>query len=349
MIPARPDTVSTLPGKVELAQASRAYLDAMQLADDILMLDSGDRLPVLPPWAAFLIWLGWYLRRHASNESRLAAVVVLPVRRSAAALVGFGAELAAAQLSVGKLDWISLSRLSPGTTVYLQQTKKQNKSGGTQVTGIIDEPVVFDGREFVVIVDQSNGSKTMLSVDHLAGYTITLRPTGRRTKTALHQHGKFFHRLIAEFDPRWFLKASTEAVLVGETTSVRRISQSILVRTGEDPTTFTIGKMLGLEPSSDTVPKVRLLSDRSLPDEGVRAPVCILDGRGAWRGLEQFVFSANAGSFAVILERSEFDEQVLQSVTEWRAAADMSALPFIAALPTTLPHGIEFLLCPLPG
>lgn len=152
MIPARPHTVSTLPRKVELAQASRPYLDAMQLADDILILDSGDRIPVLPPWAAFLIWLGWYLRRHASDESRLAAVVVLPVSRSAAALVGFGAALAAAQLSVGKLDWISLSRLSPGTIVYLQQTKKQNKSGGTQVTGVIDEPVAFDGREFVALL-----------------------------------------------------------------------------------------------------------------------------------------------------------------------------------------------------
>jgi hypothetical protein len=107
--------------------------------------------------------------------------------------------------------------------------------------------------------------------------------------------------------------------------------------------------MLGLEPSGDTTPKVRLLSDRSVPDEEICAPVCILDGRGAWRGLEQYVFAANAGGFAVILERNEFDEQVLQNVTEWRAAADMSALPSIAALPATLPHGIECLLCPLPG
>lgn len=336
----------SIPGtpRSDLPALSKYYLAAAGFNDEISVSSPDSPQYLFPEWAAFLVWLGWYVR-HNSGAARIASFVVLPSRQTACLFVGLGAQLAGAQLSVGQLDWGTLAQLPQGTEIFMQTARSRNKSGGTQMRGVIAGTREIDGQQFVMLKQDSCMSS--ISVSYAKDYIFTLKRTGLRAKVALNGHNELYCRLVPDFDRRWLLAPSSEGVIIGDLGSVKSAAQNVRVGIHESANRFPLAEILGLKTREDQLSKINAISDR-YDDEVGESPVCFFNGRQALRGLEHFMNVSGAQSFIAILERAEYDEQVDQMARQLRGTADMKRLPTIPQNLLALPAGVECMTFPMP-
>lgn len=328
-----------------------SYLQGMEIDAELsFSTPNAGVVRAIPQWAGFLMWLGWWLRISARQDRRVFAVVVAPARNSAALLAAFGAQLAGAQLG-NALDWLALTRLSRGTEVFIQQKKNRNKSGGTQMRGVVEGVTTlkeYGGQEFVVIKEKG-GTHHHLSVNHLHQFTVTLTSVGGRTKTAIHRHGALFRHLIPEFDQNWFVTPSTECVIAGEVASLRREGQRLMAGASAGGPFFSISKILGIDSGpGEAHAKAALIPPRHLVDQLLPSPLCILDGAAAFRSLEHCLAVTGANTTLAILDRVEFDEQFRQRVLTWIEGSHTELLPDRGTVSPALPAGLECSIAAIP-
>lgn len=307
-------------------------------------------IQVIPRWASFLMWLGWWLRMSVREDRRVFAVVIAPSRNTAALLAAFGAQLAGAQNFCKVRDWQTLTRLSRGTEVFIQQKKSRNKSGGTQKRGVIQGVHTlkeYGDQEFVVIKEK-DGTRH-LSVHHLQHFTVTLAPVGGRTKTAVHRHGDLFKSLIPGFDQNWFVTPSIECVIAGEAASLQREGQLLSTGASSSGPFFYVSKVLGIDSGpGEAHAKVALITSRNLVEQSLSSPLCILDGAAGFRALEHCLAVTRANVTLAILDRAEFDAQFHHRALTWMEVSHPELVPERGDVSSMLPPGIECSIAAIP-
>lgn len=289
---------------------------------DHLTLVAGDISSPLPDWAAWLVWLGDWMRVQAMGDGRRIAVVRLPSRKVAAAFTVFGALLAAARLHDDSLDWEALKELPADTSVFWREKSLTAKGKSVTKSGRILELMTIDNNEFVVVsVDTRSGSgqtTRSFSRSSALGYGITLGSITAKADAQLSGLGRIVRPLTSGFKDSWLRTPHPECLLLSgrehflgdlEGVSINVCGGTVEIFSTVLALTDTTGHRYG---------KTRLISPRAtvLLDGGF--DVVVLDGAKALQRLAE----TTAKSAIAIVDRAEYDaesEQVVALLMGYRA------------------------------
>ena len=123
-----------------------AWLSPDKLSKAIQIFDEEDDniTKEFPDWAAYLIWLGWWLRREIIDDMRLFLVVLLPTRECSSHFCCLGSLLG----SIGKrhinLNWNDILSLPSGTEVYMRFPQCKGKSGNALIKAKLLDKIVIN-------------------------------------------------------------------------------------------------------------------------------------------------------------------------------------------------------------
>jgi hypothetical protein len=297
-------------------------VDSSDPVQDQLNLVAGNVSSPFPDWAAWLVWLGDWMRVQAMGDGRRIAVVRLPTRKVAAAFTVFGALLASARLHDDSLDWEALKELPAGTPVFWRE-KSLSASGKSRTkSGRILELRTIDNNEFVVVsVDTRSGSGQtthLFSRSSALGYGITLGSITAKADAQLSGLGRIVRPLTKGFKDSWLRTPHPECLLLSERehfiNDLEGLSINVCGGTAEIFSTV-------LAPTDTTghrYGKTRLISPRASVVLDGGFDVIVLDGAKALQRLSE----TTAKSVIAIVDRAEYDaecEQVVALLMGYRA------------------------------
>lgn len=311
----------------------------------VLSVVAGGRTDPLPDWAAWLVWLGQWLRLQVADEGRRVAVVRLPSRRTGAALAAVGVLFESAALHDDSLDWEALRSLAPGTHVFWREP-----SGARSVrrAGEVVGTRVMAGQELLVVaVDGGRrGQPVTCSFTRRTtlGYGVTLGAVSAKVDVRLTGAERLLKAAIGTFSPGWIRSPRIDCTIVSERTS--------FVADLAD-TSLAIGA-LGAEPLMDvlsvsdagghTYGKTRLLSPRQHGLLDAVGQVTILDGAAAVLRITD----TTAASVLAVLDPAEYDEEVELVLMSLMGAASDSFVRVPANGLKAAPQGVEVFVFGLP-
>jgi hypothetical protein len=297
----------------------------------------------LPYWAAFYVWLGWYLRKtEVANGGRRICFILVPNKRLVSLLLAFGAQIAGAQKFVEGMDWDAFKNLEFGSNVYLYIKKTSNKSGTKQILNTVGEKFFMNDQEFIRLSEVKNPSNTRaISRDHLETYTITYVPATRKTIQAMGKNSTFFQKLLNEYDQQWLLANGFDSVIVGELESIKNEASELFLRVkGGVDKPIPLLQLLGLD-SADGAShkKTGFLKIRANEFDDVTTKLCILDGVLSYKAYEESQDVTGATTMVSIIESSRINDQIDDAVATWKSHARQ--LGEHGELSVELPLGVE--------
>lgn len=284
---------------------------------DAINLIFGKSSAPIPDWASWLIWLGEWMKEQTKGDGRRIAIVRLPNRSTAAAFTVFGVLLASARMHNDELDWEALKSLPMGTKVFWREkiTSKDGKSRAK--SGKVLELQTYGNQEMMVVSVDSKANEGQanhsFSKKSALNYGITLGAITAKADAQLLSLSKIVSSLMEGFKDSWLRTPASECLVLTEKEGFVADLEglSINVRNGiSEP----FSAMLSLTDATGHMHgKTRLASPRLalVPDTG--HDIVVLDGSAAL----QRILETTAKSVIVILDRTEYDEEVEQLITRF--------------------------------
>lgn len=268
----------------------------------------------VPGWVEFLMWTGWWMRRHRSADRRLFMVLLLPTRSCCSVFSAFGALVGSMSEDTDVLTWSTLAALPSGQRVYLRF--KRSARGTIPAEGKIAGLQEILGAKGVKIEIESAAkpfsdlSITVLP-ENFGDYQISLTPylSGRRERK-LAGISQFYGKTFTAFNPSWMLIRNQECIVVTNRAAWERETGGIHVSVKDGlrrPVVFPLVDLLmaGLL-DSDQQPRIGLVSPKTEITGRTGTPVTILDGPEALKSLEKITTS----NVIILLDRCEYNESV---------------------------------------
>lgn len=284
-----------------------------QIIDQVNFVVGDENFPI-PDWAAWLVWLGNWMKEQAKSDGRRIAVVRLPSRRSAAAFTVFGVLLASARLHDDSLDWEALKELPVGTPVFWREKsiaeigKSRTKSG--KVLGL---QTIGDSQLMVVSVDTRGGNGQIthsFSKSSALGYGITLGSITAKADAQLSGLGRIVSSLTSGFKDSWLRKPHSECLLLTEREHFMSDLEGLSINVRNGAAELFGAVLAPTETTGHMYGKTKLISPRTsvVPDGGF--DVVVLDGAKAL----QRIADTSAKSVVAVVDRAEYDEESEQIV-----------------------------------
>jgi hypothetical protein len=323
--------------------SSNSIKDSMRLKSFFELSNSSFSLPIeIPHWAAFYIWLGWYLRRNEMNvNTRRVCFVLVPNKKFVSLLIAFGAQIAGAQKFVEGMDWDTFKNLENGSNIYIYDKNSNNKSGTKRTLYSVGGKFIENGQEFVSLKDIKKSYTRAISCEHLDTYNITYVPATRKTMQALGKNSIFFKKILNEYDQQWLLVKGFDSVIVGELESLKTEASEFFLRVkGERDLPVPLLQILGIDSSDESShKKTGFLKIRTNEFEDLPSKLCILDGVVSYKAYEESQDATGATTMVSIIESSRINDQMYDAVSTWKSHAGNSVE--YGELSVGLPSGVE--------
>ncbi len=289
------------------------------LKRDDLSVVVGGNVTSLAPWSDWLLWLGQWMRVQAALEGRRIAVVRMPSRRLAAAFTAVGAVFAAARLHDDSLDWDGLRSLPPGTKIFWREVasgRSTNRSG--TVTGLR----LIDGRDFMEVAVESRRkaqqSTHLFAKSAAISYGITLGAVSAKADERLSSAERLVRAALTDSAQGWIRSPAIECTIITERSSFVGDLEGLNIGVGI-AVRAPIADLLAIAGAGGrTHGKTRVAPARSDGVLDESGSITILDGAAA----ALRIGDAIAGSVVVLLDQSEYDEEVEQMIQTFMSYAD---------------------------
>lgn len=303
----------------------------------ISVLDSGEKM-ALPDWAASLVWLGAWCRSNQPLGKRLIVFAVLPTRDLAAAFASLGCLVAGASVFEDSLSWPTFKKLPAGRTVFWMHRNTKARYCG-EIVGFKE----YEGSEFIVVrvtkapKKSEVGFNREISSAYFNDYRFTEeKPPSVPRAESFQAAWESLEPLVENPNPKWIWADGAEALLVtGVSTFESAISNLSLSIDGKPP--VAIAKVVCLERNKvQSHAKLRIEHPRGTLEGGF--PLAILDGAKAFMVHEHL---ASVPNMLVILDRSEYQEEIHNKVLELRSISQDGNAHFQGSIPNSFAPGIE--------
>ncbi len=281
------------------------------LRRDDLTLVVGGGATSTPAWLDWLVWLGQWMRAQAALAGRRVAVVRMPSRRLGAAFTAAGAVFASARLHDDALDWEGLRGLTPGTKIYwreLASGRSIRRSGS--VVGLRQ---IYGGDCMEVLVDTQNRSQQSTRFFAKAAalsYGITLGAVSAQADERLASAERAIRAVVPDAAQGWLRSPGIECTIITERSSFLSDLDDLAIRTGVGVEASFSDLLAIADSGGRSHGKTRLVPARSDGVLDESGSVTILDGASA----AGRIGDTTARSVVVLLEQSEYDEEVEQLI-----------------------------------
>lgn len=308
---------------------------------------SGDPLP---EWAGLLIWAGWWMRRAQVSRTRIFMVLLLPSRSCAASLVALGTMIGSLGRTGRSLDWGSFLELPAGTPIFLRMKDRTAQHKLISVEGRIGS---IDGRgrpnkgtiALVSTNPRFHGATIFPSAKAFFEYDVSLtRHATARQARKLLGISRIYSTLSDDFDDAWMSSASRESAIVTnkarwarETEGLNVVSTSAL---REEIEASVLDLLVCGAPGIGDEVRTLLASPMTIMPESNQIPVGVLDGAEALRSFDL----VHCPNILVLLEQSEYDEEVHDQLTRLNSARNNESLPDLTDIPKDIPSGIDMIM-----
>ncbi|MDB4305988.1 hypothetical protein N9980_00315 [bacterium] len=300
----------------------------------------------MPEWAAFLIYLGWWLSRIKPGGGTLFCIAVLPTRKCAAALATLGSLFSSAQGALDDMNWEEFLEIPEGAEAYFLLKREKGKL--KPFSGKLTTPAGASPRNIDV-----SGEPLKLSIFPGGFPKYHFRTTPYPTTHRLGRIARVrpvYEGSIPDFDNYWLVSASSISLVVSVAAQWLRDIDGLNILTlgddGEKTNVMTLKEVLMVGPDA-TVPgtKVLLHSPGGVTPAGGRFPLAVLDGPAAVRTLPWI----NARNVLVLIEQPEFDDSVYNEIVGLSSRRDDSLVSNVGDFPAPVPFGAEVSLFGLRG
>lgn len=310
----------------------------------------------LPAWAGLLVWAGWWMRRAQVPGARIFLTLLMPTRNYCAPLGALGALFGSIGRTGLSIAWSNFLELPPDTRVYLRIPDHPNAYRALTVEGGLGPAVKIGGshlRKIRIISDtrRLQGLTLEISAKSFFKYDISLNPhTPARHARRLQGVGKFYADVSPNFEPAWLTFWSPESVVVTNQADWSRqlTGLNAVVKSAEGAHVDVSVQDLLMPASVGTSERLRtvLTSPRTAMRSLRGVPVAILDGAEALRSWE--LISISASNLVVLLDRSEYDPQAQDTLTQLASYRNDQLMPIPEGIPNSLPGGIEMTMFAIP-
>jgi len=308
-----------------------------ECAKDIQLIDSATKTTT-PVWVDFLIAIGGWCRRNQIKNQRLITIVVLPTRALASGFSALGSLLEGAKAFEDCLSWPTFRTLPIGSVIHWKQKQgKFNYSG--KILGFED----ILGTEFIsleVTKPVSVAKKGLIqkySKNHFDDYLFTTeQPVNSSKVFSMDAANKLLSSWIGYVNPKWIWSDGAESLIVTSMSSFENDFSELYI-TCDDLEPISILDLLCLGKNNDEAhSKLRISHSRG--DLEGQFPLVILDGPDAFH---QFIHSSNSSNLLIILDRSEYLNDIHNTALQLRSYGDECLDLLKIGLPSTIPAGIE--------
>ena len=304
----------------------------------ISVLDGLDS-PLLPDWAASLVWLGAWCRSCQLAGKRLIVFAVLPTRELAVAFAGLGCLVAGASTFQEVLSWPTFRKLPIGREVFWSRKNGTARYRGT-IVGFED----IGGAEFIAVnVTKAPrkaevGSGLKINRMNFDEYRFTEEETPAVARAvALDAASRSLGSLVENMTAKWIWADGAEGLLVtGVATFMSSIDGLTLSIDGQAPIAVSDLLCVGRNGGQS---HAKLRMDHHRGALAGNFPLVILDGAKAFMVHEHLAAESN---LLVILDRLEYQDGIHDAALELRSiSSDISDDDFESAMPNKLAPGVE--------
>ncbi len=216
-----------------------------------LRIGSGSE-PPLPPWASFMVLLGWWLADLPVVNGTLHFVALLPTRKTCSSLAALGALLHSAQRPGRDLSWREFASVPIGTRVYFQNPRPGRKF--ELCTGVLARSDYANLR-CVVMDDAPNKYRQFIGATTFEKYRLRLTPYPTRRKMGrLDEVGSVLAKLIPGFDRRWLLSTGACCTLVTNIAAWQRDLEGVTLA-GSGAVAIQLLQLLSIKQSDTDDPR----------------------------------------------------------------------------------------------
>jgi hypothetical protein len=281
------------------------------LKRDDLDLVFGSEPISIPQWLDWLIWLGQWMRTQAALDGRRVVVVRMPSRRLGSAFTAAGVIFASARLHDDSLDWEGLCSLPRGTKVFWREVasgRSMRRSGA--VVGLRQN----NGDDLMEVVDETQKGappiNRVFAKSAALSYGITLGRVSARANERLTSAERVIRAVVTDAAQGWMRSPAIECTIITERSSFLSDLEGLTIRARPGGETYCSDLLAIMDSGNRTHGKTRLAPARNDGVLDESGSVTILDGASAAVRLGDTV----AKSVVVLLEQSEYDEEVEQLI-----------------------------------
>lgn len=311
------------------------------LKRDDLSLVVGDKPTSMPPWLDWLVWLGQWMRAQAALEGRRIAVVKMPSRRLGAAFTALGAVFASARLHDDSLDWEGLRGLPLGTKIFWREP-----ASGRSIrrSGIVSGLRQIEGGDFIEVVVEAQKSTRLFAKSAALSYGITLGPVSAQADERLASAERVVRAALTDSAQGWMRAPGIECTIVTERTSLLSDLDGLAISAGPGIEASCSDLLAIADSGGRSHGKTRVAPARSDGVLDESGSITILDGASAAVRVGDTI----ARSVVVLLDQSEYDEEVEQLIKTFLGFAVDSHIHAPASGVKALPASIEAFIFGLP-
>ncbi len=310
-----------------------------ECANEIQLFDKTTLIST-PPWIDFLIAMGGWSRRNQQKSRRIISLILVPSRTLAAGFCALGSLLEGARTFEDSLTWPSFRTLPVGTTVHWKQKQGRSNFSG-KILGFED---IF-GTEFISLEVTKpasvarKGLNQKFSKNHFDEYLFTTEQPANTSKVlAMDDANKILTSWIGHLNPKWIWSDGAESLIVTSMSGFEKDLSDIYL-TCNDLLPIPLLNILCFEKNNvDSHSKLRISHPKG-ELEG-EFPLVILDGPEAFH---RFIYSSNSSNLLIILERSEYLDDIHNTVLQLRSNGEECLELLDIGLPVIIPSGIELI------
>jgi hypothetical protein len=248
-----------------------------------------------PEWAAYLMYIGYWMSDHQEDGATLNCVVTLPTRSCAAALVAFGALLHSATEPCRVLTWSEVQMLEAGAPIFLRMADKRGKK--RTHAGRVRQSA-FPGM-VQIEVDEPKHTH-WITVTNFEKFEVRL--TEHETSPRSTRAGSVLTKAVPSFTSDWIHAGRTCCAVITNQARWRNEVASIAMRAGRESATLAD---FFSSSNPDEVTRVDVLSSKRAQE--LNCDFVILDGPNA------FLQRENVASRRVVILLNVFEFQKYSS------------------------------------
>lgn len=300
---------------------------------------------ILPEWAGFLIWSGWWMRRTLVKDLRLFLVLLLPTRLCCSSLCALGALIASAGRT--SLEWEEMLLLPPGTPVFLRYPDPKRPQRRINIKGIVSgrkwgrQSAIWI--EVLSKVERLSNAKHAIFESEFSNYEISLIP-----HLSHQQEGRLidafqFYEKVTGGSRASLLSANSQCLLVTNRSAwgAQAKDTSVIFDPYGKSRIYQLEDLL-MPATEEKAAYAGILvsSQKSEVLTNANTPLSILDGPEALRAWE-FIKSPN---LIVLLDQTEYEEDAGDMLALLSSSRTEKAINVPERIPDSPPPGIEMMI-----
>lgn len=308
----------------------------------------GNIFDILPDWAAFMVWYGWWQRQNIYSERRVITLMIVPERACCSALCSLGALLASTRFVQSEISWDFFLTLPDGFEIYF-------KDGTKNIVGKLGDVSELYGAKSRKIISSSTSKRLENSVFHVFEGNFGAKAISLVPHSNQHNMGtisQFYKFMVNDFDRTWLSSMAVECRIVTNKAQWYRTVEDVVMFIRDDKQEDEYLScnlqwlLLTKSSSSFSQAKVSVVSPKALNKVNDNVGLTFYDGIETLQAGVNNIIKSNNNVF--ILTLNEYDSQAYELISQLSQYRDTESFSMQPEIPCQVPKGIDVVVFQLP-